>query len=209
MAKQLGVLVPEVSVHLTNSPDSTVLVYLRRAAKQFCNDSGVWRHKLGTKAVTVPTDQDSETRYAVPSTDNEEADRDYTIPEHSYLSAITRAKLGRDYLEPEQYSYDIVNNELVIYPRTIMQAADLELWGRLEPTKEAPSIPDFLVERYSEGVCSYAIHEMMMMPNKDWSDPALAMQYRKKYEERVSEARVLVARGGTNKPITVEPIPFV
>ena len=48
-----------------------------------------------------------------------------------------------------------------------------------------------------------------MMPNKAWSDPRSAGSFLRSYQGRVAEATVTKARGGAQKPIRLEPIPFV
>lgn len=47
MAK-LRDLIPEVRTHLSGAPETTVLLYLRQAAKQFCKDSLIWEVPIGT-----------------------------------------------------------------------------------------------------------------------------------------------------------------
>ena len=190
----LDVLMPEVRTYLNDVPENLVLIYLQRAAKQFCQDSGVWEVSMGTKDVTVPVDGDAEVEYSVPSTGD---DTDFALPEESYLSAISKVKLGEDYLEEYEFRYDLVTQKLVIAPRVITTNAVLEVFGTLEPTKAAQSLPAFLVERWSEGIVDYAIHEMMNMPERTWSAPYLADDYWKKYVSRVSEASVAKAREGT------------
>ena len=56
-------LVPDVRTHLSGAPHATVLLYLNRAAKQFCQDSLIWDAELGT--VTLAANPTSARTYRV------------------------------------------------------------------------------------------------------------------------------------------------
>ena len=213
MTQNINVLIPEIRTHLNSAPDITCTIYLQRALKQFCKDTGVWIVNAGSTTITPPTDTDptSPVEVDIPDADNE----DWTFPDESYLQSIKKILLGGRELErvsgaeAPKYWYDWVAQKLYIDSNHITSdSVELEVYVVLTTTKDVQEIPDFFVERYSEGVSNYAISEMMLMPNRPWSDARLAGSFLKKYQLRVSEAKVAIARQGTTGTVSIDTIPF-
>lgn len=213
MTQNIKVLVPEVRTHLNSAPDITCILYLQRAVKQFCKDAGVWVVSVGTTTISPPTytNPTPPVEVAIPDSDNE----DWTFPDSSYLQSIKKILLDGSELErvsgaeAPKYWYDWVVEKLYIDSNYVTSdSVELEVYVVLTPTKLAEEIPDFIVERYSEGVSNYAISEMMLMPDRQWSDARLASSFLKKYQLRVSEAKVAIARQGTTGKISIDTIPF-
>ena len=204
MAKLID-LIPEVRTHLAGAADPTVTLYLRRAAKQFCQDSKIWDVNIGSKAVTPPADTDSAVRYVLPS---EDPDDDFTLPAQSYINSISTVRLDDNEVDVKGYAFDLSTRELVMQARTILQAATLYVGAVLETARKATALPDFIFELWGDGIADYAVWEMMTMPKQEWSDPVLAEVFKKKYDDRVAEATVAKAREGTEKPIELLPFEF-
>ena len=199
-------IIPDVRTHLSGSAEIMVLQYLRRAAKQFCQDSLIWEHLMGSKVIGDNTLQEEPYTIVLPETGD---DPDFTIPANSYINSISKIQLDDEEVDIDNYGYDIVNQTLSIRPRTVDNQQTLKIYAVLEPTKGTNIIPDFLLERWGEGIADYAIWEMMSMSGREWSDRSMASTYKMKYESRVSEAKVAKGRKGTNQAIRLEPIPFV
>lgn len=209
MATPYRDILPEVRTHLSGAPDRTCLLYLRRAGQQFCQDSRIWDVDIGHSRVAPLTDSYASHMIPVPSTEDP---RDYSLPADSYLNKISTVWLNdrkNDPIDSAYIEYDVAERLLIIDQRAICETADLHVAAILQPTKSAQQIPDFIAELYSEAIADYAIFEMMMMPNKDWSDRNLAGAFRTKYQNRVSEATVAKARKGVRKRITLAPPDFV
>ena len=226
---RLNDLMPDVRSHLSGTPELMVLQYLRRAAKQFCQDSGVWEVSMGTKEIDSPDDSDESFRLHIPEpklVPNPDFDPDspvspdnpkliepdvppLVIPTNSYINEVARITLDNEDVPISGYSYDIVNSTLVIAPRQFLGTRTLEVWVTLEPSRGTSIIPDFLYERWGEGIADYCIWEMMSMINREWSSPRLAREYKMKYENRVAEATVAKARKGTGQSIELQSIEFI
>jgi len=200
--EQLDVLVPYVVTHLSGAPEIQVILYLRRAAKQFCQDTSIWRVSMGTQSVTAPTDNDAYLRISIPNDD-------LTLPDQSIINSIGDLKLDGDSIDISRYRYNIVTQQIEFEPQAFYETKEMEVFAILEPTRSATTIPDFLVERWGEGIADYCIWEMMSMINREWSAPGIAIGYKAKYQSRVAEATVQYARRGTDKGIRLEPRPFV
>lgn len=204
-------LIPEVRTHVAGAPEVEVLLYLRRAAKQFCQDTKVWDVLIGSADVS-PDPDGYRVVLEVPSPAAE--DQDFTLPAMSVLNTISKVWLGdaRDEDEPldaGEYEYDRATRELAIARRVISEDTQIYVKAILEPTKAATAIPDWIGELWSEGIVSYAIFELMSMPAKEWTNPGLAGVFKNKYDRRVEEATVDKARKGTRKAIRMKPKPFV
>ena len=211
----LNDLIPDVRTHLSGSAESMVILYLRRASKQFCQDSLIWEHLMGSKVIG-DTNSQEETYTIVlpePAADPDATppvpDPDFTIPANSYINSISVIQLDDKEVDIDDYGYDIVNQTLSIRPRTLNNRQTLKIYAILEPVKSTDLLPDFLLERWGEGIADYAIWEMMSMSGREWSDRSMASTYKLKYESRVSEAKVAKARKGTSQAIRLEPIEFV
>ena len=205
-------LVPNVRTHLKGAPELTVLHYLKRGAKQFCNDSQIWDVNIGSKALQTTATVNRSRRIAVPST--AAGDTDFQLPEQSYLNAISRVRIATsdtqepDDLADEYWGYDVPTRELILQPGAVLQSLTLYVDAILEVLSTATQLPDFLAELWGEGISDYAIFEMTSMPEVEWSNPELAKVFKAKYDSRVSEAVELKARKGSGQPIELDPIPF-
>ena len=205
-------LLPEVKTHLDSVPDVTALTYLRRAAKQFCQDTGIWT--IRTEPVVVqqsdlPIDTDLPFTGTLPSDD---FPVDETFPRVVFaiedVIINTYSSINRE-AQANPFSYDVITKEFEINRDLFsMYPANVEFVVQLQPTKTADTIPDFLVELRSEGIASYALAELMSMPNRQWSDPRLSVLYMSKYQNRASEARTRKSRQGTTGPIPIDFLPF-
>ena len=208
----IEVLAPIVTTHLKGAPDEVVLIYLRRAAKQFCKDSSIWEMALGTKAVIAPVLPEVTLVYTVP-------DDDFVLPPLSALKAISEIRFGETAndlitedpdprLTRDYYRYDVVTKELRISGGAWDTAGFLTVRAVLTTALTASEIPEFLVEHWSEAITNYAVWEMMNMPEREWSNSRESKTYLSKYHSRVNEARVERAREGTTGRIQVDPLPF-
>ena len=199
-------LIPEVRTHLSGASDPTVELYLRRASRQFCQDTRIWDVNIGSAEVAPPDEMDADTAIALPSTG---ADTAFVLPADSYINSVSAVRLDGDEVTAKNKAFDVVTRKLILRPGTIIQPGVLAVDVILEPRRGATTIPDFLFQLWGAGIADHAIWEMMTMPNQEWSNPVLAREFRKKYDLQVAEATVAKAREGVEKPIELEPTPFV
>lgn len=194
-------MVPECRTHLSSVPQDTVILYLRRASKQFCQDSKKWDVEIGSATITPLDNPYVDLEIPVPSIGGE---TDYVLPAGSYINSISRLWLDdmkKCPIDGEYYAYREADGVLELNQSILSQSQVLHIAAILEPTKAANSIPDWMFEKWSDAIVDYAIYEIMMMPGKDWYDPDLAGTFWRKYQGRVSEATTSKARGNTRKRI--------
>ncbi|WP_419917456.1 hypothetical protein [Candidatus Poriferisocius sp.] len=209
----LSDLYPTVRAHVSGVSDPLMATYLKRAAKQFCQDTKVWDVNVGKVDLQPPANPMLRFRIEVPS--RTVGVTDFVLPAGSYLNSISRVRYAIDpNMEPEdlpneEWSYDIPTRDLVLEPRTISQAMTLHVDAVLENLSTASAVPDWMSELWGEGIADYCIFELLSLANKEWTDPALAGIFRGKYQARVSEATIAKARKGSRQPLETEPIAFV
>lgn len=140
---------------------------------------------------------------------------DFVSPAATYITRLSRIRIEpgnneRAYdLSDTLYAFNIINRTVTIDRGAITRDQGiLTIDAILEPQTNTQIVPEWLVELYGDGIADYAIHEMMMMPNREWSAPAMAGRFYSKYQQRVSEATVQKARRGTRRLIRLDPIPF-
>ena len=210
----IDALVPEVKNYLNGPPDEMIISYLRIAAKQFCQDSRMWRQMIGTIEVAPPTDPNDEITIPIPSVLKDDGTRDLTLPDDSYLNTISFLELNigpansKELAVEKTYRYDVVFQEMILSAGLITNTTDVTVTVILEPSFTAILIPNFLVERNAEGIRDYALYSMMKMKGREWTDPKLAQDHKVEYEARVAEAKIDRAREGTEQTIELELIPF-
>ena len=210
----IDVLIPEVRNYLKGPSDPMVLSYLRIAAKQFCQDSRVWIQEIGTIQVDSTTDPEDKLIIPIPSIPAEEdGTPDLCLPPESYLNTVSKVELhdelddDKDLALPETYNYDVVFQEL-IFEIGEPGLSYVTVTCVLEPSRMANCLPEFLIERHADGIRDYALYRMMTMKEREWSDPQLSVIYLYQYEARCAEAKIDRARGGTEKTIVLDNIPF-
>ena len=208
-------LLPEVKTHLDSVPDVTAVTYLRRAVKQFCQDTGVWYARTAPVTVNegdLPDNEDLPFRGTLSNDRSQPYSVDIAFPYVIFAlndvlinNRSSKDPLGKAY----PFTYSVIDQSFTVHRDLFGDyPASVVLEVSLQPRKNADQIPDFLVEYRSEGIVSYAIAELMSMPSREWSDPRLAGLYLSKYESRAAEARIRVARRGTTGPIDIAQLPF-
>ena len=197
----LSELFPDVLTHLSGASEATVLAVPAPGAKQFCQDSRIWAVSMGTKDIDAPDDL-SEFSIVLP-------EADLTIPDQSYINSVESVEIDNIGIDPKYYRYDVVSKTLTLNADTFRDTVTMEVYVVLETLRSSSTAPDFLLERWGEGIGDYALWEMMRMKGREWSDQRNADVYKMKYEQRVAEAKVEKAREGTGNAIEMPPIPFV
>lgn len=76
------------------------------------------------------------------------------------------------------------------------------------PTLTTSSVPDSVINRYLEPVCSGALHRMMMAPGKGWSNPQLAVYHKAQFEDGVVRAKIDALHEKAQGTIKVKPVRF-
>ena len=76
------------------------------------------------------------------------------------------------------------------------------------PTDDAEVVDTRLFSWYQDGVCAYAKYYLMSQPAKPWSNVEQAAFEFRRFNNRVSEARIRRAKWRTGAPNSVRMTPF-
>jgi len=71
------------------------------------------------------------------------------------------------------------------------------------PMRKSTGIIDYIYEDYAEEIARGAAARLMMIPNQQWTDPKMALGYRKQFMSDMSNARAHVNQGQMRAPISV------
>ena len=73
----------------------------------------------------------------------------------------------------------------------------------IRPLKAATGVDSKVAEDYEEQIVNGAIHKLLMMPDKPWSNPKLGMFYGKMFRNGCMTARARVNKGFTDASLQV------
>ena len=111
-------------------------------------------------------------------------------------------------VDDNPFRYNKFQSRIFINPRAVNQDSDLEVIAAFEPDDTATNLPDALIE-WKLTVMDRALYEMMLMPNKDWTDAQTAVKHETNYNTRVAEGTVAKAKQNSRLPVRTARIPFL
>ena len=192
-------MIPDVRTHLSGAPETTCIHYLRRAAQQFCEDSGLWQVSLGSDMIDPLTGDADYFEITIPNAD-------FPLPSGAQLLRVSRVTFEDD--EIEEISFDENTQKLRFPSMTVLQTGVLEVVAVLGPTDDADDVPNS-IGRHRKAIADHAIYEMGMMPNQQWSmGPGAARLFMRSYNQRLAEGTVGKARKGAERRVKVPLSPF-
>ena len=109
------------------------------------------------------------------------------------------------------FVYDAVREELVLNVRQLPygggDTSSIEVFGVFQPSLTANRL-NHVFSAWSHAIRTLAVHWMLLMPNREWSDPRLAMRFRSDYLQMVSDAYVARGRQFTGRVIRAKRSTF-
>ena len=198
-------------VKFASTYNADVDAEVKEIVRDFCRDTGIWKITLDrittvadteTYTLTIPTTNGkSETVYVdnVKYKENGAEDTQFRT-----LEPFTREE--RDNHENGAWSfhtgsepykfYSNVDRQLILYPIP-ENGSTLGLLVRVtvKPTDDATKCPDFIYIDYKQDIAIGAAKNLMLMPNKPWSDHEQGITYEKRYEARRDECYQAVKMG--------------
>lgn len=170
----LDEILSEVSIYAPAAPEGLAIKFLREAAQDLCRRGKSWRatetHQVVTPECEVilaePDAQIIEVEYAAlngrPLTPMTVADMDLADPGwmHRYTA---EDGAGR-------YVVQLQHDTLTIMPR---EPGEITCRLVLAPSREALTVPDFLVEKYKTQLGRAAAGRLLTIPNSEIANPQL------------------------------------
>jgi hypothetical protein len=111
--------------------------------------------------------------------------------------------------DPAYYNCPNDNSVVRIYPIPMgANGAKMTIRAVYTPDQFGDFIPKFLVSTYLDELMAGAKARLMIMPNKSWSNPQLAMVNQSMYDEGVTKAKVNVAHDKVAGSVRVRPVRY-
>jgi len=213
--------VGEVAPHVQGVPTPVLVSYIRRAMIDLCERAKVWRVDLTDVPLVAGT-----YAYAIASP-----------IAGTEVSAFLDAKLKKASDTTSRTPLEITTQEVVLAtvpdwpnlstpgePRAVFRDTSgffdvapvpdtldtytIALQAAIRPTAAATTVEDTLMSDYYKVWFHGAIHALMVMPGRVWSNEKLALYHGKQWEFYLNNARAKANKGFSRAPIYVQQRPW-
>lgn len=210
---KLDTLLPYMLAEAPGVPDVTARQALLLSAIEFCVQTHAWSEILDPVDVEAGVNQ-----YDI---DVEQGARVATVKDvwaSTYrLEPVTMDRLVAVLPDwqtiststPLFYTAPTDNSYINVYPTPLAAIPGaLVIRVAYAPTLAATSLPDSVVNQYLEPLLSGAKHRLMVMPERQWSNQALAAFHKTQFDDGVQRAKIDVMHDKVQGSVRVKPIRF-
>jgi hypothetical protein len=191
MAKTWDDFLPLLSPHLSGCPNATMKEYLGIVASDFFARSYLWRAEI-------------DAIYVAPNVTEYELSSDAVVEDVISVvyneAPLTRSDLrliGTEKLsevgEPREYWVQ-ADQSIRVFPTPEARTA-LKVYAVLKPSRSGTGVEDWIYETWADTLVSGVVARLAMIPNKEWTDVAMATTQKVTYERAITAARVRDFRG--------------
>lgn len=207
MSYPLSAFYPLLLPELPACPEPMMDLHLREVARDFCHKTGAWAAPFDPidLVATQPTyDLDAPESDAVVTrvtkvTANSVllwSDADPAMDEDApkYVRGNPPFTVSNDMLQLTFLADEVPTASVV---------GGLLLVGAMQPSRGATTLPNFLLEVYSDALRVGTLSRLMAMGNKPWTDRAMATYYASQWEQKLGFAAYQAKVGNTRKTLRV------
>jgi hypothetical protein len=171
---------PEVMTHAPNAPEPLVMRYIREVAQDLCRRTRFWRE---WDDIAVFGDADGEGVCAIPDAQIYKIEDAALVTDESRFKLVPVTPAWLDSNIPGwKYDYDgteaTPSYVVQTRPNTIMvvpkATGTLKVRLVLLPSRDAITLPDFLLEQYAPDIGKGAAARILALPVPEFANPALA-----------------------------------
>jgi hypothetical protein len=191
MAKTWDDFLPLLSPHLSGCPNATLKEYLGIVASDFFARTYLWREQI-------------DAIYVSPNVTEYDLDSDAVVEDVISVvyneAPLTRSDLrliGAEKLsevgEPREYWVQ-ADQSIRIFP-TPEERTTLKVYAVLKPSRSGTGVEDWIYETWADTLVSGVVARLAMIPNKEWTDVAMATSQKVTYERAITNARIRDFRG--------------
>ena len=195
---------PRVQPYVQGCPRPVVLTAINQAISEFCQKTLIWRETLPTFDLTVDDDI-----YAL----SLPADMAMVMPVYVSINGSTIHPMTEEELDHMDYGWrtsDTGTPSKYFCPEpgtiqfnrkpeeTLVDAVKVR--AALKPSTTALTSGATIYANWYETIRRGALHYLMEMPKKEWSDPAQAMVNGRYFNSQIQSALAQANRGNTRKP---------
>ena len=162
--------VKDIRPSLPNCPSITIKRNVLSKAIEFCRQTSIWSQ---TEQYTATGDETTVT-----------------------LSPPAGSRVFRAEVTRNGYpclTFDLGSNQIVFDVALVLNE-EIAVKEFLVPTRDATALPDILYNDYFEGIKQGALSSLMLIPNKEWSNPELATVCLQDFMYYVTEAKIAAIR---------------
>lgn len=184
-ASQLSDLYPHMIPELPDCPAPLLLQALQQAARTFCERSQTWVETLASVDL-----EDGVLEYSL----SPDWDARIQTVEEVRINSEAGVDAGDKGAVQDMSLIAWDPDEQVLTLDASMEPADdvtdgLEVDVCLVPLLDTTEVPEWLLNRYAEGITGYAMWYLLKMPSKRWSNPDLAQVYWAQYRGQLTRAK--------------------
>lgn len=191
-----------VAPHLPGCPEPSMETALAESAAEFCARTALWREELDAELTTA----EEHTYEITPSGAVFEG-----LP-RLRLDGVEIAHVHRDavpldlrYQTGKPTCFAVVSETSIRFYPTPDAAYTYTGEAVLKPGRAATGLEQFLYEAHAGAIASGAISRLMLVPQKEWTNPAAAAVHDRLFERGVDRARIRESR---HVSMRVTPRPF-
>lgn len=100
------------------------------------------------------------------------------------------AHWGNQKGDPIRYNAAVDRSQIRVFPAPNATGGQLKVRAVYAPSLSATTLPDFLIQRYAEGIASGVKAKLMLMSGAVWSSPQLGAYYRDVFTSSMVNARI-------------------
>ena len=201
-----GQLLPE----LPGCPQPMVDIHLRETARQFCQRTKAWRAPFD--AIDLVAAQDTYDLSSPESNSDVVCITKLTVAgvllwedtdAESLNESAVPPKYGRD---SPPFSIGMNIDAITLIADEVPTAsltAGLVMSGALKPSPKAATLPDFLMNQYSEAMRTGTLARLKAMTNQKWTDLVLAPVYATQFSAFMDFAAYQAKTGNTRQTLRV------
>ena len=200
--KSIDTLLPRVMSYAPSCPEPYAIGKLRDAAIRFCQRTKLWKD-VDNFAVTAA------------------GCRELFAPPESQIYEIQSGRIDGMKMTPVTLTYldkqfprwreedetaegipawmaQLTPNSLTLSPRG---AGVVDLTLILMPAQDAEDLPDFLVDLYAVELADGAVGEVLVTPEKDFTQPQLAAAFVKRFDDHLNRLAPKGTKGQQRGPL--------
>jgi hypothetical protein len=191
MAKTWDDFLPLLSPHLNECPNATMKEYLAIVASDFFARTYLWREQIdaiyvAAGAVEYDLDADAVVEDVISVIHND-------LPlDRTDLRLIDTQNLGQTG-DPREFW---VNADRSIFISPVPEKRTVfKVYAVLKPSRTGCGVQDWIYETWADTLVSGTVARLAMIPNKEWTDVAMATSQKATYERAITTARIRDFRG--------------
>lgn len=202
--KAWSAFLPDARTSLPECPDPLIEHYLREAAIEFCSRS----KRLKSDGIVFETESGKATY---------ELDAGETLNVIDIVSASINGKpigamLGTDLTDQdktetgEPFCALLEETNVVRFVKVPDNIYSVEMTLSVAPSDEAEGVETWIADQYRRVIVSGALAQLMILPERRWTNAALSVFHSDKFEEGVRSAVADCIKSGTSAPLRTKKV---